>query len=87
MPTIFVVIDSWIMKDYFEHKCTTSFHKDLPLKEKLSLVYRKHGVTFHFLFLLVLLAKLRVGRLAQLVEHLVYTERVGSSSLSPPTKN
>ena len=25
------------------------------------------------------------GRLAQLVEHLVYTERVGSSSLSPPT--
>tara|TARA_B100001248_G_C27358938_1_gene445352 strand:- start:101 stop:907 length:807 start_codon:yes stop_codon:yes gene_type:complete len=29
MPTIFVKIDS-IMKDYFEHKCTTSFHKDLP---------------------------------------------------------
>ena len=26
------------------------------------------------------------GRLAQLVEHLVYTERVGSSSLSPPTR-
>ncbi len=25
------------------------------------------------------------GRLAQLVEHLVYTERVGSSSLSSPT--
>lgn len=25
------------------------------------------------------------GRLAQLVEHLVYTERVGSSRLSPPT--
>ena len=25
------------------------------------------------------------GRLAQLVEHLVYTERVGSSSLSAPT--
>ena len=25
------------------------------------------------------------GRLAQLVEHLVYTERVGSSNLSPPT--
>ncbi len=28
---------------------------------------------------------LRSGRLAQLVEHLVYTERVGSSSLSAPT--
>lgn len=27
-----------------------------------------------------------VGRLAQLVEHLVYTERVGGSSPSPPTK-
>ena len=27
----------------------------------------------------------QVGRLAQLVEHLVYTERVGSSSLSSPT--
>ena len=27
------------------------------------------------------------GRLAQLVEHLVYTENVGSSSLSPPTTN
>ncbi len=27
----------------------------------------------------------RSGRLAQLVEHLVYTERVGSSSLSSPT--
>ncbi len=26
-----------------------------------------------------------LGRLAQLVEHLVYTERVGSSSLSSPT--
>ena len=26
-----------------------------------------------------------IGRLAQLVEHLVYTERVGSSSLSSPT--
>ncbi len=26
------------------------------------------------------------GRLAQLVEHLVYTEEVGSSSLSPPTQ-
>src|SRR3546814_9552013 len=26
-----------------------------------------------------------VGRLAQLVEHLVYTERVGGSSPSPPT--
>src|SRR5690606_21887290 len=26
------------------------------------------------------------GRLAQLVEHLVYTERVGGSSPSPPTK-
>ena len=25
------------------------------------------------------------GRLAQLVEHLVYTERVGGSSPSPPT--
>ena len=25
------------------------------------------------------------GRLAELVEHLVYTERVGSSNLSPPT--
>jgi len=29
MPAIFVKIDS-IMKDYFEHKCTTEFHKDLP---------------------------------------------------------
>ena len=28
---------------------------------------------------------LYLGRLAQLVEHLVYTERVGSSSLSSPT--
>src|SRR5690606_20041151 len=28
----------------------------------------------------------RGGRLAQLVEHLVYTERVGGSSPSPPTK-
>src|SRR5215204_2987155 len=28
----------------------------------------------------------REGRLAQLVEHLVYTERVGGSSPSPPTK-
>lgn len=27
----------------------------------------------------------RFGRLAQLVEHLVYTERVGGSSPSPPT--
>ncbi len=27
----------------------------------------------------------RVGRLAQLVEHLVYTERVGGSSPSAPT--
>ena len=26
------------------------------------------------------------GRLAQLVEHLVYTERVGGSSPSPPTR-
>ena len=26
-----------------------------------------------------------VGRLAQLVEHLVYTEEVGSSTLSSPT--
>ena len=26
------------------------------------------------------------GRLAQLVEHLVYTEAVASSSLAPPTK-
>ncbi len=26
-----------------------------------------------------------MGRLAQLVEHLVYTERVGGSSPSPPT--
>ena len=49
--------------------------------------YRKQYFNFHFQFLLVLLAKLRVGRLAQLVEHLVYTERVGSSSLSPPTIN
>jgi hypothetical protein len=32
--------------------------------------------------------KVRIsGRLAQLVEHLVYTERVGSSSLSSPTKS
>ena len=30
-------------------------------------------------------ASQRVGRLAQLVEHLVYTERVGGSSPSPPT--
>jgi carbonic anhydrase/acetyltransferase-like protein (isoleucine patch superfamily) len=29
--------------------------------------------------------KMCMGRLAQLVEHLVYTERVGSSSLSSPT--
>ena len=29
--------------------------------------------------------QLAVGRLAQLVEHLVYTERVGGSSPSPPT--
>src|SRR5689334_4769055 len=28
----------------------------------------------------------RPGRLAQLVEHLVYTQRVGGSSPSPPTK-
>ena len=27
----------------------------------------------------------KAGRLAQLVEHLVYTERVGGSSPSPPT--
>jgi hypothetical protein len=27
----------------------------------------------------------KLGRLAQLVEHLVYTERVGGSSPSPPT--
>ena len=27
----------------------------------------------------------RDGRLAQLVEHLVYTERVGGSNPSPPT--
>jgi uncharacterized protein YecT (DUF1311 family) len=29
---------------------------------------------------------MRSGRLAQLVEHLVYTERVGGSSPSPPTE-
>jgi len=29
----------------------------------------------------------RSGRLAQLVEHLVYTERVGGSSPSAPTTN
>ena len=28
---------------------------------------------------------MRAGRLAQLVEHLLYTQGVGSSSLSPPT--
>jgi hypothetical protein len=32
-----------------------------------------------------LVLKSRDGRLAQLVEHLVYTEGVGSSSLSTPT--
>jgi hypothetical protein len=31
--------------------------------------------------------RLRQGRLAQLVEHLVYTERVGGSSPSPPTNS
>ena len=33
------------------------------------------------------MARLARGRLAQLVEHLVYTERVGGSSPSPPTSN
>ena len=33
----------------------------------------------------LVLARDRCGRLAQLVERLVYTEDVGSSSLSPPT--
>jgi hypothetical protein len=30
-------------------------------------------------------SSIKSGRLAQLVEHLVYTERVGGSSPSPPT--
>jgi hypothetical protein len=34
---------------------------------------------------LAVLISLAAGRLAQLVEHLVYTERVGGSSPSPPT--
>src|SRR4030088_2631319 len=33
-----------------------------------------------------ILLDLPAGRLAQLVEHLVYTERVGGSSPSPPTR-
>ena len=33
----------------------------------------------------VRMARVKRGRLAQLVEHLVYTERVGGSSPSPPT--
>jgi hypothetical protein len=32
------------------------------------------------------LKRLTKGRLAQLAEHLVYTERVGGSSPSPPTR-
>jgi hypothetical protein len=32
-------------------------------------------------------ARRRIGRLAQLVERLLYTERVGGSSPSPPTSH
>jgi hypothetical protein len=36
---------------------------------------------------MVVAVGLRLGRLAQLVEHLVYTERVGGSNPSPPTSH
>lgn len=66
--------------DFFEFDCVTYC---------LSLVFKKikkeHFLLDYLILIVYKIFRKHDGSLAQLEEHLVYTERVGSSNLSTPT--